>query len=664
MHPKLETNAAQSETNAASSASAAATSESNAATSATNASNSASAAATSETNAANSASAAATSETNAANSASAAATSESNAQTAATDAETALDNFTDQYLGAKSSAPTTDNDGDPLVTGALYYNTTGDQLNVWNGSSWDPAAFSSGDFVTSFNTRTGDILLQSTDVTNALGFTPQDQATAYDSAEFSTDFAAETTDNLSEGTTNLYYTDTRVRNAVSASGDLAYDSVSGVFSVTTYKSSDFDTDFSAKTTDGLSEGTGNLYYTDARVRGAVSASGSISYDSATGVFSYTERTDSEIRNLFSASGDLSYDSVTGTFSVTTYKSTDFDTDFSGKSTDDLSEGASNLYYTDARVDSHLVGGSGIDYSLGTISHEDTSAQGSVTPSTDTFISGVTLDSFGHVTGLDTATTTSSSPNDATITLSAGSSLTGGGAFTVDQSTNETITFDHADTSTQASVNNSGGNVIQDVTLDGAGHVTGLASTDLDTRYGRIDTTATQQFLGNVETTNNFVLSVGNNIFFDIDDNSSTFMGAPGPNTLDIKWRADLDYIWRYQSDRNVILLDNGTAVFSTNTGLSDGRHKENVSNLSGGLETVKALRPVNFTWKESSCEYDGGKNHVGFIAQEVLPLVPDAVKDFGNYILHKEDLVPHLVAAVQELSREVKELKEQINNGN
>ena len=60
------------------------------------------------------------------------------------------------------------------------------------------------------------------------------------------------------------------------------------------------------------------------------------------------------------------------------------------------------------------------------------------------------------------------------TITAGSGLTGGGTGDV--------TISHADTSTQASVNNSNGVVVQDVTLDTYGHVTGLASIDLDGRY--------------------------------------------------------------------------------------------------------------------------------------------------------------------------------------
>ena len=123
------TSAAASATAAATSATSAASSASAAATSATNASNSASAAATSATSASNSASAAATSATSAAASATAAATS-------ATNAETAWDYFDDRYLGAKASAPTVDNDGNPLVAGALYWNTANSQMYVYSGTAW------------------------------------------------------------------------------------------------------------------------------------------------------------------------------------------------------------------------------------------------------------------------------------------------------------------------------------------------------------------------------------------------------------------------------------------------------------------------------------------------------------------------------------------------
>jgi len=150
-----ETAAATSATNAANSATAAASSATSAASSATTATTQASAASTSATNAATSATNAQTSETNAASSATSAAssaTSASSAQTAAeaaqAAAELAADNFDDTYLGAKASDPTVDNDGDALTTGDLYFNTSSNELKVYNGSSWQTAAVDSSSFAT------------------------------------------------------------------------------------------------------------------------------------------------------------------------------------------------------------------------------------------------------------------------------------------------------------------------------------------------------------------------------------------------------------------------------------------------------------------------------------------------------------------------------------
>ena len=69
-------------------------------------------------------------------------------------------------------------------------------------------------------------------------------------------------------------------------------------------------------------------------------------------------------------------------------------------------------------------------------------------------------------------------SDATITITAGNGLVTGGSFALNQSSDATITINHEDTSSQASVDNSGLTVIQDVTLDTYGHTTGLASVNL------------------------------------------------------------------------------------------------------------------------------------------------------------------------------------------
>ena len=58
------------------------------------------------------------------------------ASAAATAAAASYDSFDDRYLGAKSSAPTLDNDGNSLVTGALYFNSVTAVMQVWSGSAW------------------------------------------------------------------------------------------------------------------------------------------------------------------------------------------------------------------------------------------------------------------------------------------------------------------------------------------------------------------------------------------------------------------------------------------------------------------------------------------------------------------------------------------------
>jgi len=146
----------------------------------------------------------------------------------------------------------------------------------------------------------------------------------YSSSLFDTDFGGKSTSDLSEGS-NLYYTDARSRTAVSASGDLSYNNSTGVFSVTTYKSADFNNDFAAKDTDNLSEGSTNLYFTDVRCRGA---------------FSYGKGID------IGAGGSLFID-------------------FTEFNTDDVVEGSTNQYFTDARARASVSGGDGLSYNSST-----------------------------------------------------------------------------------------------------------------------------------------------------------------------------------------------------------------------------------------------------------------------------------------------------------
>jgi len=192
-------------------------------------------------------------------------------------------------------------------------------------------------------------------------------------AAFDTKLAAADSDDLSEGSSNLYFTNARANAVIAGAsvGDLSDVDISGIAggntivwdggssSFTTadhFDTADFNAGIAALDTDDLSEGT-NLYFTTARARSSISASGSLAYNATTGVMSYTERTNSAIealaRGALSATGDLTYNSTTGAFGVVTYKDANFDARLATKDTDDLTEGSGNLYYTDARVASYL-----------------------------------------------------------------------------------------------------------------------------------------------------------------------------------------------------------------------------------------------------------------------------------------------------------------------
>ena len=72
----------------------------------------------------------------------AAASAVSAAQSAAS-AATILDNFDDRYLGAKASDPALDNDGEALIVGALYFNTTDGVMKIYTASGWLAASSAS-----------------------------------------------------------------------------------------------------------------------------------------------------------------------------------------------------------------------------------------------------------------------------------------------------------------------------------------------------------------------------------------------------------------------------------------------------------------------------------------------------------------------------------------
>jgi hypothetical protein len=238
-------------------------------------------------------------------------------------------------------------------------------------------------------------------------------------------------------------------NSASGNGALSYSN--GVF---TFTPASVPTALSqlAGNTDNISEGSTNLYYTDARVRAAVDAvtsgDGSLTYSSATGNFTYTGPSNADYRGAVSGGTGITYSSGTGVFITddTHIKGLFSSVDAGGDGSFSYSNGV--MTYTgptqseaEARIDAHLVGGTGITYSAGDISITNSgvtaatygsatavgqftvNAQGQLTSATDVAILHDSLSGFVANEHID----------HSGVTLTAGDGLSGGGDITTSRS---------------------------------------------------------------------------------------------------------------------------------------------------------------------------------------------------------------------------------------
>jgi hypothetical protein len=102
---------------------------------------------------------------------------------------------------------------------------------------------------------------------------------------------------------------------------------------------------------------------------------------------------------------------------------------------------------------------------------------------------------------------------------------------------------------------------------------------------------------------------------------------------------------------------NGNGVNAAAFGsFSDARMKENIENLPSQLANIEALRPVEF-------DYKSGGHQIGFIAQEIQKVYPEAVsegKDGMLMVTGWSKTEAYLVKAIQELKKEIDVLKAQI----
>jgi hypothetical protein len=108
----------------------------------------------------------------------------------------------------------------------------------------------------------------------------------------------------------------------------------------------------------------------------------------------------------------------------------------------------------------------------------------------------------------------------------------------------------------------------------------------------------------------------------------------------------------YSNDLNIT----STGVLTTAS--SDEKYKYNILPINYGLNTILQLKPVNFQWIK------GEENDLGFIAQDVAEIIPEAVDTNWNsdLLMRYESIIPILTKAIQEQQALIKALEQRIIN--
>ena len=101
-----------------------------------------------------------------------------------------------------------------------------------------------------------------------------------------------------------------------------------------------------------------------------------------------------------------------------------------------------------------------------------------------------------------------------------------------------------------------------------------------------------------------------------------------------------NYTWGLTGHRGYPLFriknGSGAAIYAESGGISSGsdyRMKENIEEITNGIETVKKLKPSKYNIRKSFNPLDDGKKHHGFIAHEVQEAIPD----IGNIVSGTKD---------------------------
>ena len=151
-------------------------------------------------------------------------------------------------------------------------------------------------------------------------------------------------------------------------------------------------------------------------------------------------------------------------------------------------------------------------------------------------------------------------------------------------------------------------------------------------------------------------SITNGVIMRLDTNFRVMInGDLAPSqTLDVNGNARIRSVAAGTFSYNLNITSDGTLTTAT----SDEKYKYNILPISYGLNTILQLKPVNFQWVE------GEENDLGFIAQDVADIIPEAVDTNWNsdLLMRYESIIPILTKAIQEQNVLIKALEQRIIN--
>tara|TARA_R110000765_G_scaffold98947_4_gene185816 strand:+ start:894 stop:3230 length:2337 start_codon:yes stop_codon:yes gene_type:complete len=533
----------------------------------------------------------------AASSATDSATSASASEAAKDAALAALDNFDDRYLGAKASDPTLDNDGNALVSGALYFNTTDDVMKVYTGSAW-VAAYASLSGALLVANNLSDLASATSGRTN-LGLVIGTNVQA-----FSAILAATTASYTTAEETKL----AGIENAATA--DQTGAQIKAAYEAETNA------------------------FTDAQFTKLAGIETAADVTDATNVTAAGALMDSEVTNLAqvkafssadyatSAQGTLAANALpkaggalTGAVTTSsTFDGRDVATD--GAKLDGIASGATNVtnnnqltngagYTTNVGDITGVTAGSGITgggtSGTVTVSHADTSTQASLTALTGAaVVSDIDLDTYGHVTSLATRNLTLANLGYTGATnanyITNNNQLTNGAGYT-------TYTSNQA-TNTSNSVT-----------------------------FGQIN-------CADVYSTAWLRTTGSNGVYF------GTYTG--GWNMTDSTW---------IRAYNNKSILTSGTMQAGTFNTTSDRNTKKDIKPIENALEKVQQLGGYSFTFKATDQKSSGV---IAQEVQKVMPeLVQEGGE--GHLTVQYGNMVGLLIEAIKEQQAQIDALTAKLN---